>query len=264
MCFFLDIRCHLLSFGEGKVPPKKRWHLGWWKDFFISFWLGSSWRLGIEFEENIPKTLKLEGKSRMETNVVFPGLEGAWTEILPKIGDVKIVPGKAVTTCRWSHRSGDHQQLFQKVSRITIPKKGHPKVTSRIARLCKWSCPFFEGRALLIHYITYQNAGRLFFLHRVFVWVACIFWGVFLPNFHRIWWIFQGEKREFMTKQTPVNHSFPKNPPPKELEEFLDGEEIWRKKWCFFCVFQLNPRSPKKNILVIENINEEIRKQILT
>ena len=260
MCFFLDIRCHLLSFGEGKVPPKKRWHLGWWKDFFISFWLGSSWRLGIEFEENIPKTLKLEGKSRMETNVVFPGLEGAWTEILPKIGDVKIVPGdfKAVTTCRWSHRSGDHQQLFQKVSRITIPKKGHPKVTSRIARLCKWSCPFFEGRALLIHYITYQNAGRLFFLHRVFVWVACIFfWCSFKLSQDLI--DFSGRQKRVYDQTNPCESQLQKST-PKELEEFF-GE----KQWCFCVCFNWSLDHKKKtNILVIENINEEIRKQILT
>ena len=219
--------------------PQKKVALRMMEGFFISFWLGSSWRLGIEFEENIPKTLKLEGKSRMETNVVFPGLEGAWTEILPKIGDVKIVPGdfKAVTTCRWSHRSGDHQQLFQKVSRITIPKKGHPKVTSRIARLCKWSCPFFEGRALLIHYITYQNAGRLFFLHRVFVWVACIFLGGVPSKLSQDLMDFSGRKKRVYDQTNPCESQLPKkSTPPKSWNNFWMVKKFGEKKMMFFFV----------------------------
>lgn len=209
--------------------PQKRWHLGWWKDFFIFCWLGSSWRLGIEFEENIPKTLKLESKSRMETNVVFPGLEGAWTEILPKIRDVKIVPGdfKAVTTCRWSHRSAYHQQLFQKVSRITIPKKGHPKVTSRIARLYKWNCP----------YITYQKTGEGCIPPPGFCLGCLHFLGGVPSKLSQDLMDFSGRKKRVYDQTNPCESQLPHNPPPKELEEFFGWWRNLEKKNMFFvCV----------------------------
>lgn len=209
--------------------PQKRWHLGWWKDFFIFCWLGSSWRLGIEFEENIPKTLKLESKSRMETNVVFPGLEGAWTEILPKIRDVKIVPGdfKAVTTCRWSHRSAYHQQLFQKVSRITIPKKGHPKVTSRIARLYKWNCP----------YITYQKTGEGCIPPPGFCLGCLHFLGGVPSKLSQDLMDFSGRKKRVYDQTNPCESQLPHNPPSKELEEFFGWWRNLEKKMMFFlCV----------------------------
>ena len=191
----------------------------------------------------------------METNVVFPGLEGAWTEILPKIRDVKIVPGdfKAVTTCRWSHRSGDHQQLFQKVSRITIPKKGHPKVTSRIARLYKWSCPFFWGAGFANAYITYQKGE------------GCMPPpGFCLGSLHFFWFSFKLSQDLIDFRATEslwpslVFFWIPKTP----------SENLPIMSWFFwekrdvFCVFQLNPRSPKNTDISYPNINEEIGKRI--
>lgn len=207
----------------------------------------------------------------METNVVFPGLEGAWTEILPKIRDVKIVPGdfKAVTTCRWSHRSGDHQQLFQKVSRITIPKKGHPKVTSRIARLYKWSCPFFGGAGFANAYITYQKGEGCMpppgFCLGDLDW---IFWRctkttksklackslVFLQTFTGSDW-FSGRQRVYDLPWFFFN-------PKESIRKPTNHELVFWEKRDVFCVFQLNPRSPKNTDISYPNINEEIGKRI--